>query len=187
LYPVNENKGYASLWKVMKWILLVLILAWCVCLVTGYTAVVRLNDAKTAAPVAAVKSLKKGAILDILQSLNIDGEDWSAYLLVSKADMEKLPEGVPRRRVLRINDAVTLMSMRTSWRMRVGVADTKPPVSTLVITQNGKVRWESGIELGSKEGLQSQSFGRVEPLQPGIIQQSLRHFKPVYSPLVILW
>jgi hypothetical protein len=136
----------------------------------------------------AANSLKKGAILDVLQGLNIDGEDWSAYLLVSKADIEKLPKGVTRRRVLRINDAVTLMSMKTSWRMMVvGVAEARPPASTLVITQNGKVRWESGIELGGKEGLQSKSFGRVEPIQPGIIHQSLKHFKPVYSPFVILW
>lgn len=186
MYSGNEKKRRVSLWKIVKWLLPAVFLAWTICLVLGYTAVIRLNKSTSATPLTAGKSMKKGAILDVLQGLNMDEGGWSAYLLVSKEDLDKLPKGVPKRRVLRITDPRTLRSMKVSWRMRVAGAGNAPLTSSIVITENGKVRWESGIDLGSKEGLQSKAFGRIEPVQPGILRQLLKHFEPVYSPLVIL-
>lgn len=151
--------------------------------ISGYTLVINLHDED-----AGINPItpKKGQLFDILDGMDLNEGKWNAYLVLGSDDLSRLPSGIHKRTCLKLSDQVLIKKMKADWKMRVSGGDVATITSSIVFTQNGKVRWESGIDITDGEGLQSRMFGWANPVKPGIIRQYAKYFKPVYLPIIIL-
>ena len=152
-------------------------------IMSGYTLVINLHNE---APMTNPANLKEGQLFDILDGLNLNKGKWNAYLVLGVDDLSRLPPGIPKRTCLKLSDPKRIKEMKADWKMRASGGDMATITSSIVFTQNGKVRWESGIDITDAEGLQSSMFGWADPVKPGIIRQYANYFKPVYLPFIIL-
>lgn len=151
-------------------------------LVSGYSFVIYRDRGITTPSDSATKE----KTFRILDGMNLNEGTWTAYLIIGNDDLSRLPSGVTRRSCLRLTDQKLIGKLRDDWRMRATGGDVATITSAIVFTQNGHVRWESGIDITDGEGLQSAAFGWAEPVVPGVMRRYATYFEPVYWPVFVI-
>ncbi len=154
------------------------------CLLAGCSVVIMTQSEKSLPPAPQAKA---GSTVCVLKDFDLDHGDWAAYIVTAHDDLAELPEGVPKRHFLKLDDRAVLKEMQRDWCFEITGGDLATVESYVAILQNGELRWTSGIVVSrNHEGLQSARFGWMKPKTPDLLSRYAKKFEPSILPLHIL-
>lgn len=154
-------------------------------LITGYTLVIPLSDADKIE--SDYGKLKLNDKTNVLESLDFSKGHWKAYLIIDPSDFNDLNVSIKKVTCLKTEDISLLQKMKQKWRFRYTGGDMATVVSRILIFQDSKLVFESGIVLDNyREGLQSENFGWLEPVELNVLSKCCKQFNRVYWPIIFI-
>lgn len=152
-------------------------------IIFGYPLIINISKSK----VQYYPNVKKGDIIKPLDKFDFNKEEWVAYLFISKNDKNKYVNELFNSSKFKTNDIELLKQMQKRWKFIYTEGDIATVESSLIICNNGKTVFSSGIVLDENaQGLQSRDFGWIEASVPNMLVNQCRQFKRVYSPIIVL-
>ncbi len=152
--------------------------------VTGFAPGVVLSD--HAVPDAPGPKDTIGTRVAPLRDLNFDEGEWAAYIWLEFHDWAEVRGELPRN-CLKLTDREALKRIQHEFVGRYTGADVATVISRLHVVHDGRIVHDSGIVLSGRDlkGLQTSSWGWVEPENPGVARRFADLFKPVYWPICV--
>ena len=133
------------------------------------------------------RQLEIGDTINPLENFDLKNGRWSAYIVLSQNDFKDIDPAITKTRCLKTTDIKLLRKMQDSWNFIYKASDIATVESSIYIFNGKKLVFESGIILDkNKQGLQSESFGWIEPVNSQILIECCKEFKRVSSPIVFL-
>lgn len=128
---------------------------------------------------------QKGDTIKPFEKFDFDKGEWIAYLFISKDDEKDFSKKMPNGSRFKTTDVQLLMQMQKEWIFIYTGADIATVTSSIILYNNGKQVFNSGIVLSeSLQGLQSRRFGWLAGCD--LLVTSCSQFKKIYSPVIIL-
>jgi len=181
LNPKRNNK-MKLIKKATITLIIVFVLFWLFCLMTGYVIVIPVTKY-----IEKHIELKQGDTINPLAKLDFSRGEWKAYFVVSKSDYKNLTNSITKAGVLKTINIVDLKTMQKEWLFRYTGGDMTTAESSFYVFNDGKLVYRSGIIFDEqKVGLQSREYGWLEPIHKEMITSGLKNFKRVYWPVVFL-
>jgi hypothetical protein len=155
---------------------------WGIFALTGYRFVIHISNYEV-----HQKTFSVGDTVQVLKSIDLASGNWSAFLVLDKADFDDLSPSIPKVMCLKTKDMALIKLMQSHWNGIYRNADMATVTSHIYIFKDNQLMFKSGIVLDkNSEGLQNQEFGWLEPLEKGVLTKHCSAFKPVFFPIVFL-
>ncbi len=153
--------------------------------VTGFVPSIPLSEDDVPSAPTAKKTI--GSMVAPLEGLDFDAGDWAAYILLEPYDYVEVRKSVPRS-CLKLTDREELKRLQRELVARYTGGDVATVLSSLVIVHDRKIVYSSGIVLRGRDlgGLQTSSWGWLEPEDRRVSLRFADRFTPVYWPVCIL-
>lgn len=129
-------------------------------------------------PAPTPQAHKRGDRVSPLKAFDFSSGDWTIYVEIARDDYHALPPGVTRARCLKTTDRKLMQRMAQTWTFTYTDGDMATVESGIYVVKDGKLLFDSGIVISREgSGLQSASFGWLEPVDKAAIPESLRQFQ----------
>ena len=117
-----------------------------------------------------------------LESFNFNDGRWCAYLVLKDGD--KIRKSASNCFIL--NDVNQLEELKKTWVFSTSNSDMTTVSSYVVFTQNGKIMFRCNIAIDASPGMQNETTGWLEPVDPIGFRSSLETFEEYRWPFLIL-
>jgi hypothetical protein len=153
-------------------------------LISGFPLVI--NQSTVSNTLVSSDSLKKGEIIEPLKNQDFNSNNCSAYLILSKNDLNDLPNSIRRAKVLVNKDRNILQRLKNDFKFVYSGGDMATCESFIYIFINNKLVFKSSIVLEeNKVGLQNE-YGWIEAQNSRKLIEIMESFEPVYLPVIFL-
>lgn len=171
--------------KISLIIICVSIILWITSILTGYVIVIKTSP--VLAEYTIENNLTKGDTVQPLKNVNFTKGDCRVYLITSIDDYKQLNNVIKKSTCLETEDFELINRIKNEWKFKYEGGDMVTVDSHIYFVQNGKIVFYSGIVLDKEtEGLQSKTYGWLEPLSKNALSNCCKDFKKVYFPIVLL-
>lgn len=152
-------------------------------IIFGYPLIINFSKSN----VQNYPDVQKGDVIKPFDKFDFNKGEWVAYLFISKNDKNKYVNELFNGSKFKTTDIELLKQMQKRWKFIYTEGDIASVESSIIICNNGKTVFSSGIVLDENgQGLQSRDFGWIEASVPNMLVNECRQFKRIYSPIIVL-
>lgn len=165
-------------------IITVVLLVQVLSLVTGISLVIPITKSNCH---SNGRELKKDDCFNVFDKMDFEKGNWKAYLIIAPEDFKYLNNDIPKATCFSTSDKEVLKNMQKQWKFRYTKGEISDVNSKILIYQNNKLVFKSGIVLDNyHEGLQCQTFGWLQPIDPFALSKACKQFERIYWPIVVI-